>query len=310
MRRYYKVMLGRHSCMADECRKEGYIGSGFLASVDLTGMLPDNWRDFNKKYVPIMMKKDTGRTKVAAGLGCGALWTISKGILRGDIVISPTGNKGELYVGEVIGDYYFAKGSEFSQRRKVKWYDQVIMRDDMSEALRNSSGAISTCVELSGYGEEIEKLIGTNRPSQIVATTDDIDDPSAFALEKHLEDFLVKNWANTELGKKYNIFTDQGEMIGQQYPTDTGPIDILAVSKDNKTLLVIELKRGRASDVVVGQIQRYMGYIQEEVLERGQTVKGLIIGLEPDVKLKRAISVCNNIEFRKYEVKFRLLKEE
>ena len=57
-------------------------------------------------------------------------------------------------------------------------------------------------------------------------------------------------------------------MVGQQYPTDTGYIDILAVSKDNKELLVIELKKGRASDVVVGQIQRYMGYILEEIAEK------------------------------------------
>jgi hypothetical protein len=49
-----------------------------------------------------------------------------------------------------------------------------------------------------------------------------------FALEKHLEDFLVKNWANTELGKDYHIFEEDGEVVGQQFPSDTGPIDILA----------------------------------------------------------------------------------
>ena len=40
--------------------------------------------------------------------------------------------------------------------------------------------------------------------------------------------------------------------------SDTGPIDILAISKDKKTLLVVELKKGRVSDNVVGQIQRYI----------------------------------------------------
>ena len=34
--------------------------------------------------------------------------------------------------------------------------------------------------------------------------------------------------------------------------SDTGPIDVLAVSKDKKELLVLELRRGRASDAVVG----------------------------------------------------------
>ena len=127
-------------------------------------------------------------------------------------------------------------------------------------------------------------------------------------MEKYLEEFLVANWGKTELGKKYDIFTDDGEVIGEQYQTDTGPIDILAISKDRKTVLVVELKRGQASDKVVGQIQRYMGYIKDEVLEEGQNLKGLIIGLKPDQGLMRALSMCPNIEFCRYEVDFKLIK--
>lgn len=63
------------------------------------------------------------------------------------------------------------------------------------------------------------------------------------------------------------------------YPSDTGPIDILAISKDGKELLIVELKKGRASDVLVGQIQRYMGYVLDELAEENQTVKGVIIAL-------------------------------
>lgn len=81
-----------------------------------------------------------------------------------------------------------------------------------------------------------------------------IEDPSVFALERHLEDFLVANWGQTELGKFYDIFQEDGELVGHQYPSDTGPIDILAISKNKKELLVVELKKGRASDNVVVQI--------------------------------------------------------
>ena len=63
--------------------------------------------------------------------------------------------------------------------------------------------------------------------------------------EKHLEDFLIKNWKNTPLGAKYDIYEEEGDLIGQQYPSDTDPIDILAISEDKKILLVIELKKGR-----------------------------------------------------------------
>jgi len=90
--------------------------------------------------------------------------------------------------------------------------------------------------------------------------------------------------------------------------SDTGPLDILAISKDKQTLLVIELKKGRASDSVVGQIQRYMGYVQETLLEDFQQVKGIIIALEDDLRIRRALSVVNNIEFYRYQINFKLFK--
>ncbi len=93
------------------------------------------------------------------------------------------------------------------------------------------------------------------------------------------------------------------------YQTDTGPVDILSLSaKTKKTLLVVELKRGRASDTVVGQIQQYMGYVNDELREPEQQVKGVIIALEDDIRIRRALSVAPNIEFYRYQVSFRLFK--
>src|SRR5690606_6511298 len=105
-----------------------------------------------------------------------------------------------------------------------------------------------------------------------------------------------------------NIYEEDGEPAGQQYPTDTGEIDILAVSKDGKELLVVELKKGRASDAVVGQIQRYMGYVLDELAESNQTVRGCIIALEDDLRLRRALRVTSNIDFYRYNVSFKLFK--
>jgi restriction system protein len=127
-------------------------------------------------------------------------------------------------------------------------------------------------------------------------------------MEEHLEDFLVKNWAQTDLGREYDIYKEDGEIVGQQYQTDTGPLDILAISKDKKRLLVVELKKGRASDVVVGQALRYMGYVQEELAEEGQTVTGVIIALEDDQRIRRALAVVPNIVFYRYQVSFKLVK--
>lgn len=307
MKNYYRVMLGGKSVHAQECFKGNFIGTDFLIKNNLTNDLHENWREFNKKYIPIWLESHPDKSKVSAGLSCGALWTVSKGIQIGDVVLCPNGS-GSYYVGEVLNNYSFNSNGILPHRRNVKWYPSTIDRSSMSEALRNSSGSIGTVSDISKYAEEIETLIGGNRPPIIVSTDESIEDPSVFALEKHLEDFLVQNWSQTELGKRYDIFEEDGELVGQQYPSDTGYIDILAISKDKKELLVVELKKGRASDMVVGQIQRYMGFVLEELAEDYQTVKGVIIALEDDLRIKRALKVTNNIDFYRYQVSFKLFK--
>ena len=302
MKKYYRIMLGKGGSMAETCYRDGYIGADFEINQDLSNELPDDWRVFNRKFIPVFISARPDKKKVAAGLACGMLWTICKGLEVDDIVLSPNGS-GEYLVGRIKGGYYYVKGAEFQHRRKVEWSSVKVKRDDMSAELKHSAGAIGTVANISQYADELEQLIKETTPQtpSIVATSYEIEDPSEFAMEKHLEDFLIKNWKNTPLGKKYDIYEEEGEMVGEQYPSDTGPIDILAISKNHKELLVIELKKGRASDVVMGQIQRYMGYVQEELAEDGQIVKGVIIGLDCDVRLKRALSVSHNIEFYKYK---------
>ena len=307
MRNYYRIMLGAKSAHADECFKGNFIGADFTIKEDLSKNLPDNWRDFNKNFIPVFLNNLPQKSKVSAGLSCGALWTVSKGINVGDIVLCPNGS-GSYYVGEVLDTYSYHPGQILPHRRTVKWYPNLVDRSSMSDQLKNSTGSIGTVSDISKYAEEIERLIAGNRPPTIISTDQTVEDPAIFALEKHLEDFLVQNWKQTDLGKNYDIYEEDGELVGQQYQSDTGPIDILAISKDKKELLVVELKKGRVSDSVVGQIQRYMGYVQEELAEEGQKVKGVIIALEDDLRIKRALSVTTNIEFYRYQVSFKLFK--
>jgi len=300
-------MLGRQSVHAGEAKEGNFIGADYGIKDDLSKQLPDNWREFNKKFIPIYLKDRPEKSKIAAGLACGMLHTVSKGINLGDIVLCPDG-QGDYLVGEVVSDYYYEAGGVLPHRRSVRWYNKNISRNEMSEALRNSTGSIGTVSNISKYGEEIEQLIEGGQPATIISTDESIEDPSAFVLEKHLEDFLVENWQATEFGKNFDIFIEDGELIGQQYPTDTGLIDILAISKNKKEILVVELKRGRASDVVVGQIQRYMGYVKDELAEKNQIVRGVIIAFEDDLRIQRALTVTNNIDFYCYQINFKLKK--
>lgn len=306
MKNYYRLMLGAGSTYVKACLDGNFIGVDFLISQDLTGRLPEEWRAFNQEFIPIWMESNPAKTKIAAGLACGNLWTVAKGIKKGEIVLCPDG-AGRYRVGEIVGDYYFAPGEILPHRRPVQWRDSAVERSSMSEALRKSSGVGGTVSRITGYADEIERQIGGTTPPILIATDETVEDPSAFAMEKHLEDFLVQNWSQTELGRDYDIYQEDGERVGQQYATDTGPLDILAVSKDKSALLVVELKKGRASDVVVGQVLRYMGYVKEELAEEGQRVKGVIIALEDDQRIRRALSVVPDVTFYRYQVSFKLI---
>ena len=308
MKNYFRVMLGAKSAYAALCREQGFIGADYQIAQDLSADLFDNWRDFNQKYRPIFLDAHPEKTMIGAGLACGALWTVAKGIQKGDIVLCPNGS-GTYFVGEVASDYFYVPGQPLPHRRSVIWLAQTILRDDMSDALKNSTGSIGTVSTITPHAVEIEKLLGVQLNDPVLVASDpDVEDAAAFAMEKHLEDFLVKNWAQTELGKDYDIYAEDGEPVGQQYPTDTGPMDLLAVKKDKSELLVVELKRGKASDVVVGQVLRYMGFVKEDLAESHQAVRGAIIALEDDLRIRRALAVTPNIQFFRYQISFKLLK--
>lgn len=306
MKSYYRVMLGQRSVYAQESFQGNFVGTDFGIKQDLSKQLPDEWRAFNKKFIPIYLAVHPDKTKIGAGLACGALWTVSKGIHKGDMVLCPDGT-GKYRVGEVNGDYYYAPGEILPHRRPVTWLNVEIDRAAMSDALRHSTGSIGTVSNITQHHEEIEKLLGGASVPKLISTDASVEDPSIFALEQHLEDFLVENWPHTELGKEYDIYEEDGEKA-QQYQTDTGPLDILAISKDKKRLLVVELKKGRASDAVVGQTLRYMSFVQEELAEDDQKVLGVIIAHEDDQRIRRALTMTPNIAFYRYQVSFKLMK--
>ena len=300
------MMLGRGSMYADVCRQQGFIGAHFGIDQELTSLLGGEQREFTQQVRPTYQQVFPEKSKGSAGLACGFLWTISKGIQVGDIVLSPNG-QGRYFIGEVTGEYRYVAGDEQPHQRPVAWHEELVDRSEMSESLRNSAGSIGTVSNVSKYREELEQLIKGEANTQALISQDPtVEDATVFALEKHLEDFLVANWSSTPLGKTHDLYETE-ESGGQQFPTDTGPIDLLAISKDKQELLVVELKRGRASDAVVGQIQRYMGYVLDEIAEDHQRVRGVIIALDDDKRIRRALQIAQGIDFYRYEVKFNLL---
>lgn len=299
----YRVRLGKGGSQAETALSEGWVGTGWLGSIDLTGKFPEDWRTFNASFRSLVLEHDATDSAVAAGIACAMTWTIGHGLKTGDRVITRDAD-GLFHVGDISGDYFFVPGKELPHRRPVTWLPQTFMKNDVSEDFWRSLRAAGTVADMSTHASELSALLSGTETAIVVADKD-VENPLSFVLEKHLEDFLVANWDKTELAAKYRLFEQDGE-VAQQFPTDTGPIDILAETLDGSTLVVIELKRGRVSDRVVGQTLRYMGYVKD--LDPTREVRGLIIGTEEDLGFRRALSVVSNVEFLRYEVRFRLVE--
>ena len=119
-------------------------------------------------------------------------------------------------------------------------------------------------------------------------------DPDAFVLEKYLEEFIVSNF-DSIFKKELTIYVDADGNDGQQYATDIGPIDILAVEPKSKAFVVIELKKGRPSDQALGQVLRYMGWVKKNLCTNGQPVKGLVVCRDPDERLSYALEMTDRL---------------
>lgn len=130
-------------------------------------------------------------------------------------------------------------------------------------------------------------------------------DLAAFAMEAQLRDFIVENISRIPVGgARVQLFRDAEGRDGREYPTDVGPIDILAVN-DTGDFFVFELKLDRGPDRALGQLARYMGWVKIH-LAKNRDVRGVVVARSIDEKLKYAACVMPNVVLLEYEVEFRL----
>jgi restriction system protein len=231
------------------------------------------------------------------------VWAFYHEIAPGDLVLARRGRKTLAAVGKVRGAAHYAQGKSpvhgHPNFLPVTWQDEP--RDKRFPTLVFKMTTLGEISE-AAFRSLVEGTGGEGTDSE---SPDTVEDPNAFVLEKYLEDFIVSNFASIFKGK-LKIYEESEENEGQQYQTEIGPIDILAVDPKSMWFVVIELKKGRPSDQVVGQVLRYMGWVKKNLCSDGQGVKGLVICREPDPKLTYALEMTNNIDVRYYSVSFNL----
>jgi len=141
---------------------------------------------------------------------------------------------------------------------------------------------------------------------QVMSTAEkEVSDESLFYMEKELENFLIKNWDKLELSKEYELIEEDGDLVSQQYKTDIGRIDILVKDKKTGQYVVIELKRNQTNDDTIGQITRYMGWLETHKTN-GKPTKGIIITSGYDKNLSYSLKKVKDIKIYTYQIDFKL----
>lgn len=151
------------------------------------------------------------------------------------------------------------------------------------------------------YKEDIEKQASGD--AENVAAEDEpiVEAERGFALESDLQNYIVRNLGVIEPGLR--LYEEEG-ITGVEFSVGGRFIDILAIDKDGR-YVVIELKVSRGYDRVVGQLLRYMSWV-EQIMETSQPVRGIIVAKEITADLKLATSRVPDIRLIEYEISFKL----
>ena len=182
------------------------------------------------------------------------------------------------------------------------WYSipDVKKKDETSH--KQESNAFKRYIEFRFH----EQKLGLNNEEDVISINPVAsvtpEESYLFALEKHLQDFLISNLSTI---KKHNLkLYNDGERLGKEFPTKVGPIDILTVDEQGD-FYVFETKLSVGMDKALGQLLRYMGWVKVE-LAKNKNVYGIIVANKMDEKIKYAVEMTPNVTLCEYEMKFNI----
>jgi hypothetical protein len=124
----------------------------------------------------------------------------------------------------------------------------------------------------------------------------------AFAAESDLRDFLAQNLGMIEPGLRLH---KDGERCGVEFPVGQGRVDILAVDREGK-FVVVELKLSMGRAKALGQLLYYMGWVDRN-LGNGPC-RGAIVAREVSDELLTAAQRVSGLKLFQYSLKVALEK--
>ncbi|MDO9301375.1 MAG: endonuclease NucS [Anaerolineales bacterium] len=240
---------------------------------------------------------------------------------------------------DFVTDQNIAKGQTVSRDQVVSWfksnYPKIKMGTIAAHFLKmsvnapsrvhynvNQNGEDDLFYQINGghfrlYEKENDppplyvKLSPEKREIEQTGNSEEIEDEAereyqqtGFAYESDLRDFLSRNLTIIELG--LHLYEDEG-ISGVEFPVGGRFIDLLAMDKHNN-YVVIELKVSKGYDRVIGQLLRYMAWIETNQAEPSQKVRGIIIAREISNDLHLAASKIPDVELFEYDLSVSLRK--
>lgn len=284
---------------------------------DLTkNVIAIGWKDLKdiSSYDRVSLRKAIEEAYPSKNIGWqtwsfNSMWNFWHNISVGDIVIARKGTKKIAAAGTVTKTAFYdeAMGYERVSNLTDDFYSNFIgvqwSPDNRDIQFEKPIFSFQTIYEIT-EGKYKSLIKGEIPPEE-----EEIVEKNEFVMEKYLEEFIVSNFDQIFKGQ-LQLYRDAEGNVAQQYPTEIGRIDIIAEELTTNTLVVIELKKGRESDKVVGQTLRYMGWINENLKNESQKVRGIIICREPDPRLLFALKMVSNIELKYYTIDFKLVDQQ
>lgn len=181
----------------------------------------------------------------------------------------------------------------FSLDNIRSWMEEGKISENMNRA--GTLGFNITEVEESDY-EAIVEWESEREP-----------EPTIEHYEEELRTYLADSGLNviSEEYVSYELYEDEEGNSGELYNTPIGEIDLLYEHPEIGEFAVVELKRTQdTSDRVVGQISRYIGWVESELAEEGE-VHGLIVTQTASQRLMYAVQALDDCELATYKLDFR-----
>jgi len=240
---------------------------------------------------------------------------------------------------DFVTDQNIAKGQTVSRNQVISWfkskYPKIKMGTITAHFLKmsvnapsrvhynvNQNGEDDLFYQIDGghfrlYEKENDpsplyvKLLPEKKEIDQTGNSDEIEEEiereyqqTGFAYESDLRDFLSQNLAIIEPGLR--LFEDEG-ISGVEFPVGGRFIDLLAMDKHNN-YVVIEVKVSKGYDRVIGQLLRYMAWIENNQAESTQKVRGIIIAREISEDLHLAASKILEVKLFEYDLSVSLRK--